>query len=185
MLRSEAIELLVQHELGELGAKERETLLLDWWSIDADDPGFDTLPELLRAALKRSDSPDDPQSPLYEPLLRLALRHSFVGVVNSYLGRRLSTLGLSSEVDGVVEKLLECPCCGFLCLPRRGHYDICVVCFWEDDGTTDPSTFSGPNHMTLHDARRNFEQIGAMSEAARVHVLPDGSDRFVRGNRLS
>src|SRR5262245_29015091 len=122
MLRNEAIDLLVRHERNLLGAEERETLLLEWWSIGTDDPAFETLPELLRAALKRSDSPHDPQIRLYEPLLEHALRRSYVGVVNSYLERRLSELGIASEIDGAVEELLECPCCGFLCLPRRGHY---------------------------------------------------------------
>ena len=32
-----------------------------------------------------------------------------------------------------------CPCCGFLTLPSRGGYDICPVCFWEDDGQDDPA----------------------------------------------
>ncbi|MFF1770133.1 CPCC family cysteine-rich protein [Streptomyces sp. NPDC058249] len=27
-----------------------------------------------------------------------------------------------------------CPCCGFLTLDERGSYEICPVCFWEDDG---------------------------------------------------
>jgi len=27
----------------------------------------------------------------------------------------------------------SCPCCGYLTLPERGAYDICPVCFWEDD----------------------------------------------------
>lgn len=26
-----------------------------------------------------------------------------------------------------------CRCCGYLTLPRYGHYDICPVCGWEDD----------------------------------------------------
>ncbi len=185
MIRSEAIDVLVRHDLSQLGAKERETLLLDWWSIDADDPGYETLPEPLRAVLKRSDSPDELQSHLYEPLLQLALQRSFAGVVNSYLEWRLSVLGFTAKIDGAVEGLLECSCCGFRTLHRRGHYDICVVCFWEDDGTTDPDSPSGPNHMTLREARRNFAEIGAVSDAARHRVLPDGQDRFARGDSLS
>ena len=29
-----------------------------------------------------------------------------------------------------------CPCCGYLTLgdEHRGGYEICPVCFWEDDG---------------------------------------------------
>lgn len=28
----------------------------------------------------------------------------------------------------------RCPCCGFLTLDERGTFEICPVCFWEDDG---------------------------------------------------
>lgn len=27
-----------------------------------------------------------------------------------------------------------CPCCGFLTLGERSNFEICPVCFWEDDG---------------------------------------------------
>jgi hypothetical protein len=36
--------------------------------------------------------------------------------------------------DGV---RFRCPCCGFRTLNERGGYDICPVCFWEDDGQDD------------------------------------------------
>ena len=28
----------------------------------------------------------------------------------------------------------RCPCCGFRTLGTRGGFEICAVCFWEDDG---------------------------------------------------
>ncbi|MEV0490026.1 CPCC family cysteine-rich protein [Streptomyces atratus] len=31
----------------------------------------------------------------------------------------------------------RCPCCGFVTLGERGNYEICSVCFWEDDGQDD------------------------------------------------
>jgi hypothetical protein len=27
----------------------------------------------------------------------------------------------------------KCPCCGYHTLKAKGKYDICPVCFWEDD----------------------------------------------------
>jgi hypothetical protein len=30
-----------------------------------------------------------------------------------------------------------CPCCGFVTLSERSVYEICPVCFWEDDGQDD------------------------------------------------
>lgn len=53
-----------------------------------------------------------------------------------------------------------CPCCGFPTLHVRNLYDVCTVCFWEDDGQDDPEAdevWGGPNiDYSLSDARRNF-----------------------------
>ncbi len=65
---------------------------------------------------------------------------------------------------------VACPCCGSITLSRRGEYDICPVCFWEDDGGDDPATLSGPNHMTLAEGRHNFARLGASSPAHTAHV---------------
>jgi hypothetical protein len=64
------------------------------------------------------------------------------------------------KVIGEAEPLLECPCCGFRTLESRGEYDICKVCFWEDNGCNDPERYCGPNHMTLAEGRGNFERLG-------------------------
>ena len=74
MTRDEAIGLLVRRDLARLSAEEREALLLDWWSIDAEDPEYDELPELLRAELARGEEPHEPMRSFYDPLLRVALR---------------------------------------------------------------------------------------------------------------
>lgn len=58
-----------------------------------------------------------------------------------------------------------CPCCGFRTLPERGGYDICPVCFWEDDGQDDHDADvvrGGPNYsLSLTKARENFLEFGA------------------------
>jgi hypothetical protein len=73
-----------------------------------------------------------------------------------------------------------CPCCTFWTLPQRGSYDICPVCFWEDDGQDDHDADAvrtgGPNgRISLTDARRNFAYLGASSaeRAARVRAPTD------------
>jgi len=178
MTRDEAIDLLVRQDLTHLPLPEREALLLDWWSIGPGDPGYDSLPESVRAAIARADEPSDPKEAIYDPLLLIALRHSYVGVVNSYLRSRIASLGRDEVVEGDFEELVACPCCGYRNLGARGEYEICRVCFWEDDGTTEAGRFSGPNHMTLNDARQNFRSIGAVTYDAQRHVLPDGKDRY-------
>jgi len=65
-----------------------------------------------------------------------------------------------------------CPCCGYPILSRRNWYEICHLCWWEDDGHDDPDVHeeSGANHRddldgpayTLWEARLNFEKNGIM-----------------------
>lgn len=81
------------------------------------------------------------------------------------------TTGLSPE-DLLPFGMLGCPCCGHATLTERGGYNICPVCFWEDDGSDDASVeiLSGPNHITLREGRINVLRIGACDERAREHV---------------
>ena len=57
--------------------------------------------------------------------------------------------------------LYQCPCCDYFSLDDRGEYSICSVCFWEDSGwdVDCPDKYSGPNHMTLREGRRNFRPL--------------------------
>lgn len=50
----------------------------------------------------------------------------------------------------------SCPCCGYPTLPERGAFEICTICWWEDDGTDDPATTSQNGHYTLARARENY-----------------------------
>ncbi|WP_440533068.1 CPCC family cysteine-rich protein [Variovorax sp. YR566] len=59
---------------------------------------------------------------------------------------------------------LSCPCCRHLTLAERGGFEICPVCFWEDDGQDDDATVvrGGPNgSLSLKQARENFKACGA------------------------
>ena len=53
----------------------------------------------------------------------------------------------------------SCPVCGYLTLDERDSFDICAMCFWEDDGIDDfeENNYSGPNHMTLKEGREIFQ----------------------------
>lgn len=60
---------------------------------------------------------------------------------------------------------LPCPCCHHLTLAERGEYEICPVCYWEDDGQDDDDASAvrgGPNgSLSLAQARENFTAFGA------------------------
>ena len=63
---------------------------------------------------------------------------------------------------------LRCPCCGCRTLSQRGEYEICAVCFWEDDGQDDHDADvvrGGPNaRLSLTAARENYRKFGACEE---------------------
>jgi hypothetical protein len=177
MHRKDAIEILVCNELAGLSKSERERKLLDWWSIDADDPEYAALPDDLKEKLAHDEEPFDARNPMYDPLLLISLRFSYIGVVNAYLEKRLAQFGQNAKVEGEVEALSPCDCCGYRAIEDAG-WDICPVCFWENDGTADPDSVSGCNHLTLGEARANFLRIGAVEEAHVQHVLPDGKERY-------
>ena len=175
MSRAEAIGLLVEEDLPALVERERASIVLDWWTIDADDPDYLDVPEDLRREMAIRGEPDA-VGIRYDPLLRIALRHRYVGVLNSYLETRLHRSGRNETVSGAIERLHACLCCGYRTLSDRG-WDVCPVCFWEDD-TEDVDRVSGANHLTLRQARDNFRRFGACDEDARSHVLADGRERF-------
>lgn len=63
------------------------------------------------------------------------------------------------------QSTFPCPCCGYLSFDQPpGSYEICGICFWEDDelqleyATT---LAGGANRPTLLDAQRNFLKFGA------------------------
>ncbi|MBY0456019.1 MAG: hypothetical protein K2V38_01635 [Gemmataceae bacterium] len=83
-------------------------------------------------------------------------------------------------------KLHQCPCCDYFTLEERVDYEICPVCFWEDDGTDLGSLDapSGPNPITLREARENFRRLGACEAAMLEHVCtPAERARYRRERR--
>jgi hypothetical protein len=62
----------------------------------------------------------------------------------------------------------NCPCCGYPTLDERGGYQICQLCYWEDDGQDDPHAdeiWGGPNKgYSLTRARENFKRYWIMYE---------------------
>ncbi|MBV8085759.1 MAG: hypothetical protein JO247_13200 [Chloroflexi bacterium] len=79
-----------------------------------------------------------------------------------------------SSIDTPNGKRYRCPCCGYFTLDEEppGTFNICKVCFWEDDNVQfqDPSFSGGANHPSLEEARRNFEQFGAIEERWKSFV---------------
>ena len=84
------------------------------------------------------------------------------------------------------EPPFPCPCCDYFTLDTRGGFDICPVCFWEDDGADfeNPDATGGPNAVSLRTARRNFRRHGACEERFADRVCSaDRRRRFYRDLR--
>lgn len=80
-----------------------------------------------------------------------------------------------------------CPCCGFLTYlsPPNGSFDICPVCYWEDDAVQsgDPSFAGGANRVSLNEAKRNFAKYGASEERFQGRTRSPGEAEVpARGN---
>jgi hypothetical protein len=64
--------------------------------------------------------------------------------------------------------MFPCPCCGYLTMGEEppGTFEICPVCFWEDDNVQfeDPNYAGGANSVSLNQARENFKLFGAVSK---------------------
>jgi hypothetical protein len=70
---------------------------------------------------------------------------------------------------------LTCTCCGYVTLPgERGGYDICPICFWEDDPVqfANPSLRGGANPPSLVEAQRGFADHGVGETRMAAHVRP-------------
>lgn len=71
-----------------------------------------------------------------------------------------------------------CPCCGYLAFVEPpGSYDICPICFWEDDivQLRWPDFPGGANRPSLIDSQINYQDFGAKERRVLEHVRPPES----------
>ncbi|WP_219660272.1 CPCC family cysteine-rich protein [Brevibacillus formosus] len=77
-----------------------------------------------------------------------------------------------------------CPCCGYKTLDFEGEFDICPICFWEDDyyQFMNPASDRGANRMSLREAQKNFILLGACDDDGRQYVrTPTSADEKTFG----
>ena len=74
-----------------------------------------------------------------------------------------------------------CPCCGYLVFDEGpGSYDICPICFWEDDAVQleFATNGGGANKVSLVGGQLNFASFGACEKRIAAHVrLPSEADQ--------
>ena len=73
-----------------------------------------------------------------------------------------------------------CPCCGYKTYTKKpnGDFDICPVCFWEDDPIQfkKPDYEGGANVPSLRQAQRNFMEFGAYRKDRTQYVRKPTED---------
>jgi hypothetical protein len=71
---------------------------------------------------------------------------------------------------------VRCLCCGYRTLSTPGAFELCPVCWWQDDGQDESDADvvrGGPNGtLSLTSARANFRQCGASDPRFRGRVRP-------------
>lgn len=85
-------------------------------------------------------------------------------------------------------ELYTCPCCGYITLEGcpPGTFEICEICYWEDDNVQfeDPFYEGGANRVSLYVAQRNFMKYGASEElfidSVRKPTMHDQLDRHFK-----
>ena len=57
-----------------------------------------------------------------------------------------------------LNELVACPCCGNHTLSEVGEYEVCPICFWEDDPVqlSDLNYVGGANRCSLNQARAEW-----------------------------
>ncbi|WP_324340148.1 CPCC family cysteine-rich protein [Ruminococcus sp.] len=124
------------------------------------------------------------------------------------MGRLEKQLPYRCFKKGTYMKKYRCLCCGYRTLDTRGGFDICPICFWEDepyilydkkneqghitsvyyyndcenddyDGSDIIDIPSGANRLlTLRQGRRNFREFGACHGELKEYV------RFPRSSEM-
>lgn len=74
----------------------------------------------------------------------------------------------------------QCPCCGYYTLEKKADntFQICPVCYWEDDGIQlhAPDYEGGANGVSLNQARGNFKRYGAVEKPFKSLVRKPNED---------
>ena len=86
-----------------------------------------------------------------------------------------------------MEQRFNCPCCGFRTLTEKppGTYEICPVCYWEDDNVqfADPNFEGGANEFSLNQAKDNFLKFGVSDQHFKDRVRLPTAEEYPNGQQ--
>lgn len=126
--------------------------LEDWSDVEE----WISLPKSIRSEFEYGEEIKNPESERYDSVLMIWLKYSLQSVTNEFLCEKLNI----PKIIGEPIELESCPCCGYRTISERGNYNICKVCWWEDDGQDNQhseSVMGGPNYgISLVKGRYNY-----------------------------
>ena len=84
------------------------------------------------------------------------------------------------SIEKVTERCLmnknTCICCGYQTLDSDGDYEICTICFWEDDPFQKEDVYAtGANQIPLIEAQMNYIRYGACEKSFVENVRKPNS----------
>lgn len=186
MNREEALEKIAWHHLKKLSREEATELIIDFFN----EPLKPSLREKLNiTAILQWETHEPPQdlkpgNPIYRPILLDKMKQSFRGATNEYLADHLrDVVGEQvDQVNGNLPSWLPCPVCGYHTFEIVGDWNTCAVCGWNSDPVQeamhdDPT---GANGISLNEARKNFEVIGAITQEKLPQLDPEAKKMFPR-----
>jgi hypothetical protein len=186
--RDEAIRLITAAALGRLTLEERaeqlEIMMLEDWDSH---PLWSTIPSKVRKEFAQQREIKKPASDRYDPVLLLWLASGYAGARNEYLLACLRAMAHDvTGIDGEPVSLQSCPCCGYRTLNSRGNYEICNVCWWEDDGQDNKNANQargGPNYgVSLTRARINHLKSGIYDPSREdLREFQEPCEKYERG----
>lgn len=185
MNREEAKNELAEFLFEEFPLKKRKDTIDEWFlsGYEEDDEDIKDFPPNLRMMICEGKEPNNINDSLYDPIILQSIKGDLYGVLNEYIQNKLAEYGvISGTINGEPENLSVCPCCHYHALSESGAYDICPVCFWEDDGARNDNDYSGPNHLTLGEGKRNFNDFGACDKKSLLHIDKDGPLKYRKLN---
>ena len=167
--RSDAIELLTIIDLALLRKETKEELLEDYYQDKED---LEIEEELL--------------NPENYSIYKGSIKSSYYGLANSYIKSKLiERVGSINklEIIGEEEVLNVCGCCFYKTLTTINEYEICSVCFWENDGSYslgNVDEYSDVNKMSIKEGRRNFIKIGVHSVEFEEYLNKDRLKKYLK-----
>jgi hypothetical protein len=173
--RNEATLLLGKRDLPALTISEREDILYCFSAEDwGEDPLWATLPTDIRAEIETGEV-NNPEDSRFDQAVIISVASEYSSARNDWLLAEVNKIHSDiSLVDGQSPSLECCPCCGRKSLGERAAWEICRVCWWEDDGQDNidaDEVAGGPNaDVSLTAARLNFLAHG-IYDPSRTDLL--------------